>query len=171
MNHSITPKHLAAALWSGLAVLVVAALVVYQGSRRVAVQAAAGPSAEAAPADQRLVDAAGQVARLQALSAGFAPDSNQALLALAPVRVQAASQPGTGSVSSSLVIVQVGRRSVAVIDGRLVKVGETLPDGGRVQQIGKTFVVLVMSGGDIKRLDMHDRFLPRTASVPQETFK
>lgn len=71
----------------------------------------------------------------------------------------------------SLIIVETPRGIVAVLNGRTLRIGSTTSEGEVVQRIARSFVIVKLASGETRRIDMKDRFMPRSSLLQQENSK
>ncbi|RYX90364.1 MAG: hypothetical protein EOO28_29685 [Comamonadaceae bacterium] len=185
MKLLLLPKYVAAAAWLSSGVLLALAAWFTTGagtlsSRRpqpseiqlasqdgVKIQAALDFLQDLKDQQQRVTQVAQErfsVEHPRSNSSYFVAPSPPDVRKLSPATGGLAESAGS-SAGASLIIIQSDRRSLAVVDGQPVRVGQPLAGGDVVDRIGKTFVVLRDPAGGTRTLDMQARFSPPSTAV------
>lgn len=183
MKQLINPKKIPVLAWSGVTLLLLVVIYIAYPARssfrNTPQSSAIVPPDEAARIAAARADLSATKKRQSAWGKSTTPPVSPspggapgALIALMPA---AALSRGIGNgiggqknVDASLIVMQVGGRTVAMLDGQPIRIGETLATGELVQALGPTFVVLKPVNGELRRIDMKDRFLPRALLVQQK---
>ncbi len=75
-----------------------------------------------------------------------------------PVRAPAASGPRPAAEAAPrwtvTAILVAGERRIAIVNDRMVRAGDRLEDGARVEAVERDHVVLITPGGERRRLDL-----------------
>ena len=171
MNGRWMPRFTAAVAWGVLALLVLAACWMYRSAvpRAVRQPPLAAPALRAGE-DTRIARALRQLQTLPARAAAWrARPTDMPEPPLIPPAPRGrpgppAADTGQAGEVPSLVLLQSGNRIEAHLQGRPVRVGQTLDNGDTVLQIASSFITVKPQGGDLRRIDMNGRFMPRPAS-------
>lgn len=166
MKTLLLPKHVPAAFWGIFVVLVFCglAIVYLHTGRSVAlagtVAEVRSPGGDIPDIERAMNDLKDMSRRRDKWGQRFA--TAEPILAPSPAvlpRAKAA-QGGEDTGRASLILLDSAKGAVAVIDGRVARVGQRLDNGDVVQRIGNTFVILKPPNGEARRLDMDGRFSP-----------